>query len=822
MIINKGRRAFTFTCIYNPPGIHSEDLLSLISTIEGPNIIVGDFNLPHLEMTGNKTEFERKFTSLCIQSNLTQLVRDCTRYSNNSSSLLDLVMTNETDLIHELKVMNGLGRSDHCSIMFEINHPIPHKDTKKIIKQYSRADYTSIKRTLLEQEWHEILASDIDTSWSRFSKIIRETDKKYVPTAVLSRKNKVWFNREASNLMKKKRRRWDEFKTNKISLREYKTTCNYVVKQLRLIKKKYENRIFDNKNKQQFYSYVNRALNEQNCLPKLKSNNEILSDQEAADQFIRTFQEVYEPVSNRLSVEYDSVPETITIEELKNSLSRISPSKPAGEDKIHPSLIHFCKNELFEPLLLLYNKSITQRKFPKELKKSSITPVFKSGSRFDAKNYRPIHVTDALSKPLEAIMMRRMNEHLNSIQFKNDSQHGFVQRRSVTTNLIESSFDWINALNRNEVTDIIYFDFSKAFDKMNILILINKMTALGFPEYMVNWTQDYLRDRTLRVRVGDCLSHEIKATSGVPQGSVLGPFLFGIYVSQPPSLSICNVKQFADDVKLYASFDKKSTTASQLIQQDINSFVNWTENELKMTLNSSKTTVIHIGNMNPKNEYNINGSRISAQLHQRDLGVIISHDLSWEKHINSMVRSAFGVVYMIKKSFTSLTRKQFLLIYKTFIRPKIEFCSSVWSPHHQYLISMVEKVQRKATKLVNNISHLPYNSRLSYLGLTTLETRRLRGDLIEMFKIMRGYYDIPSEPLFTPRTQRLRRQTVQLKGHCYTLAKPFSRLDLHKHSLFSRQIHTWNGLPSHIIQSTSLNEFKNLIDLHITTHVVNE
>ena len=464
--------------------------------------------------------------------------------------------------------------------------------------------------------------------------------------------------------MKRKKKAWIDLKNNRISYKDYRKTANSVTKELKLIKKKYEDKLFQSNNKKQFYSYINRILNEDHCIPRLKLNEQELTDEEAANLFVMHFKSVYEPESQVITFDIESDPEDISEEELVMSLKRITPSKPAGEDGIHPTIIHNCFYELIEPLHQLYNKSLRERKVPNGLKKSRVTPIFKSGNRYDVKNYRPIHVTDALSKPLESIMMQRMQKHLVETNFKNENQHGFCQKRSVTTNLLESTYDWINSLDQNLVTHVIYFDFSKAFDKMNINRLLIQMRTLCFPEYIISWTQDYLRNRSMHVRIGNKTSIDVHITSGVPQGSVLGPFLFRLYVSSTPTLSFCKLKQFADDVKLYASFNPNSITAHKSIQEDVNTFVMWTQDNLQMTLNSSKTTVLHIGSKNPKHNYFIDKTKLNQTNYQRDLGILISRDLSFEKHIFNTIQSTFGIIYMIKKSFTSLTKKQFMIIYK--------------------------------------------------------------------------------------------------------------------------------------------------------------
>jgi ribonucleases P/MRP protein subunit RPP40 len=228
-----------------------------------------------------------------------------------------------------------------------------------------------------------------------------------------------------------------------------------------------------------------------------------------------------------------------------------------------------------------------------------------------------------------------------------------------------------------------------------------------------------------------------------------------------------------------------------------------------MLFNVAKCGVVHIGYNNPKENYTLGGIQINTLHEERDLGVIIDDNLKSRKQCAKAVSAANATLGMIKRSFINREKKTILALYKSVVRPKLEYCIQAWRPYLKKDIELMERVQHRATKLISSLRKETYENRLKLLGLTTLETRRLRGDLIEAFKIMKGYEDISWQTFFTMSS------TAQLRGHHQKFYKHSVRLDIRKYSFSQRVINEWNLLPDEIFECTTVNNFKNQLDLHL-------
>ena len=351
-----------------------------------------------------------------------------------------------------------------------------------------------------------------------------------------------------------------------------------------------------------------------------------------------------------------------------------------------------------------------------------------------------------LSRILEKIIKSRLVDFITENDILNKDQHGFIAGRSCLTNLLHTIEDLITSLDNGDVIDEILLDFAKAFDKVPHQRLLFKLRQYGISGNTYNWIESFLNSRKQSVRVMDQYSRKATVRSGVPQGSVLGPILFLIFINDLPSNIRSKIKLFADDTKIYRIIH--CLNDADMLQQDLDELVNWSE-KWRMEFNASKCHVLHFSGKNRQYLYHIKGTLLNSSDAERDLGVLISKDLKPSKHIKEVVRKANQCLGMIRRSFTHIDSEIFLLVYKTFIRPKLEYCSNIWSPYLLKDINLLENVQRRATKMVIGLHALPYEERLKKLDLFSLHHRRLRGDLILLFKIFNGLVDVKVEDFFS-------------------------------------------------------------------------
>ena len=373
-----------------------------------------------------------------------------------------------------------------------------------------------------------------------------------------------------------------------------------------------------------------------------------------------------------------------------------------------------------------------------EWKFAKITPIFKKGGKTKPENYRPVSLTSQPCKVMERIIREQITDHLETNNLLSVHQHGFRKKRSCLTNLLESIETWTKIVDNGTPLDIVYCDYRKAFDTVSHRHLIRKLSAYGLKGQVLAWLSDFLRERWQAVAVGNSVSSSTRVTSGVPQGSVLGPVLFLLYVNELPELTNSNLKMFADDVKLFRGIE--SDTDAQILQDDLNTLCHWSEDWL-LQFNTMKCKVMHVGHCNPSHDYIMgqpDGTKDKLQVSkvERDLGVHIADTLKATSHCQIAAKKASAALRQLRMAFPTLKVSSFRPLFTTYVRPHIEYCMQAVGPFVRKDVKVLESVQRRATKLVRDIKHLPYEERLKRVKLISIEDRLRRGDLIETYKLL--------------------------------------------------------------------------------------
>jgi hypothetical protein len=311
----------------------------------------------------------------------------------------------------------------------------------------------------------------------------------------------------------------------------------------------------------------------------------------------------------------------------------------------------------------------------------------------------------------------------------------------------------------------------------------------------------------MRVGLRGAFSNLLEVLSGVPQGSVLGPLLFLLFVNELPTWIVSNMKMFADDTKMWSKITSASDSVD--LQNDLNRLADWSS-IWQLKFNPDKCKVMSIGHKQATKYFMNDGTgprQLEAVSEERDLGVYITVDLKPSTQCIKAAAKARRIVGMVKRNFKRLDKKDFILIYKTYIRPHLEYCVQAWSPHLIKDIEVLERVQRAATNLVPELRRFEYKERLRRLGITSLEVRRERGDMIETFKILKGKEQINRDQFF-----QLDNNEHGLRGHDWKIVKSRSRLDLRKYSFSQRVVNGWNRLPASVVDAETVNRFKNAYD----------
>ena len=502
------------------------------------------------------------------------------------------------------------------------------------------------------------------------------------------------------------------------------------------------------------------------------------------------------------------MPEDITYNDVLHRLQNLDQNKACGPDKLHPALLRNSSSSFALPLTLIFRESLASSQLPVQFRSANVTPLYKKGDKTEATNYRPVSLTSVPCKILEGIIRNKIEKYFYENKLLAGQQHGFVKKKSCTTNLLET-IDFITFAIENGIpVDVVLLDFAKAFDTVAHKRLLLKLKAYGIDGLVLKWIESFLTNRRQRIVKGEIVSSWVDIFSGVPQGSVIGPFLFVIYINDLPNIMKNMTKLYADDTKILSTVN--SDLHVGLIQNDLDRAFKWSEDWL-LRFNINKCVVMHYGSSNTKRPLFINGIKLSESESERDLGVIFNINLKWKDQVTTAIGKANQMLGRIKKSFARFYCRLLRSLYVTFIRPLLEFAIPVWSPYLKGDCEALERVQHRATKFVHTISNLKYEDRLIALGLTTLNVRRKRGDLIQLYKFMHGIDVIEINKSFSLVNNNLR-------GHCFKYYKEINRLPSREHFFFNRIANLWNSLPNEVVSALSVDTFKAALDCWLSSN----
>ena len=407
------------------------------------------------------------------------------------------------------------------------------------------------------------------------------------------------------------------------------------------------------------------------------------------------------------------------------------------------------------------------------------------------------------SKVLESIVRDHLLSHFASTGLLHDAQHGFLPRRCCTTQLLAVMEDWSAAVEAGDPVDIAYLDLSKAFDSVPHQRLLGKLRSYGVGGKLLCWIEAFLIGRTQRVVIQGSKSSWAPVTSGIPQGSVLGPTLFTIFVNDMPSHVVNKVMLFARDTKLYCS----APDSAAGLQQDLDSLADWSEKWL-LPFNASKCKVMHVGSRNPEREYHLNDVQLKVAEEEKDLGVVIDRRLKFHSQTAAAISRASQILAVVRRSFANIDEVTLPLLYKSMVRPLLEYGNTIWGPHSKVDQKKLERVQRRATKMVASIKNLPYPLRLRRLELPSLYFRRRRGDMVTVYQLLHGGMDTQAEKFLT------RHESNQTRGHGWKLCKPRAKSLTRRNAFSTRVVNDWNALPAAVVTAESLTSFKARLDRH--------
>lgn len=786
-------------------------------------LICGDLNLPNIDWSIDNSvrcsdaTCSGVFLDLYYNHGLKQFVTEPTRLDN----ILDLVLSNDNNCVFNVRSVEPFGTSDHSQICFDVLYSSQQCTSTSVIRNFKHADWAKIRSFLDKVDFYSLFNSNLPAKliMSIFYDIIRSSLDQFVPNkrlAVSRRSNYIHYPYRIRRLILKKSTAWRthrNFKT-KESLESYKCIaheCKFTIDDFIA---NYENNLTVNGNLGDFFRYANNKFCCKSTIgPIQDSTGYFTTDPKRKAEILqRAFQNNYTTDNGNLpSMEKRTSSELcrayFTPSLVRRVIKKLNIKTKGGPDEIPPIFFKNCCDELSYPLALFFTFSFENSILPEVWLKSFITPIFKKGNSSDPNNYRPISLTCTMCKIMESIIKDQLVQYLNNKGLISKYQHAFIKNHSTATNILESINDWLVGIKSPNCTDVVYIDFSKAFDSIVISKLLLKLHCYGISGLLLSWIKCFLSDRTQCVVVDRCQSLFNKVTSGVPQGSVLGPILFILYINDIDCVCCGNVKLqlFADDAKIYSSINIDRASVS--LQQSLDNLCHWAS-DWQLVINISKCAVLSVCSkpLLTDHAYSINGIVVTHHNSYNDLGITVCQNLSFNGHINNIVSRARQRVSILFRGFSSRNCNVLRRAYITYVRPIVEYNTIVWNPCVKYLIDIIERVQRNFSKRIPSLSSMTYAERLAFLNLETLELRRLHFDLIFYYKVFNHLAPFDPETLFSMHTP-----PPNLRSSSEVVKMPFKSSDKLVSGIFYRSIDAWNSLPLDVRFTPTLPCFKRRI-----------
>ena len=826
----KGRgRDIGIFVIYRSPNStreNDEALCDLMRQMNGNYILVGDFNFPGIkwEMGGSDAK-GRAFYDTIEDMHMTQHVEEPTHISGN---LLDLVISSDENMVRDVRMEGRLAASDHELIEVEFLLDVKQNHGIEYVRDYARGDFIEMRRCMMNIQWAQELENlGVEESW----RFIKGKLTKLVEALVPMKKKRSagappWLDRDVKKAIREKKKAWNIWKKsgNLEEKREYRMWETKTKKLIRNRKNALERQVAkDSKlNPKRFFSFINSARRSRSSIGPLNSNGFRVVDPKDQAELLNNH---YSSVFTRCDVplptkEYSGTTKLSDIEvnkvKIKDAIDHLREFSAPGPDNVTNKIIVELKNEISFPLAILFRKSLDESCIPDEWRLSNVTPVYKKGSKAEPGNYRPVSLTSNTCKLMERVINETLGEYLGQNVLKN-TQHGFRRGRSCQTNLIEF-FDKVGGwLDESQNVDVLYLDFSRAFDKVDHERMMVKLAAAGIEGKLWAWIKDWLSKRYQRVVVDGEASGWLPVVSGMPQGTVLAGPLFTVYVNDIDELIEALIRLFADDTKMARVI--RNLLDSEQFQADINRLAEWAR-KWAMEFNLAKCKVMHLGRSNPKTVYTMNGVALSETDEEKDLGVWVNSALKPSTQCEVAAKSANQMLGLIAKSFHYRTKSTLIPLYKTLVRPKLEFSAAAWSPWLEKDVDCLEKVQRRLVRLLSNVKGSTYEAKLNDAGLTTLRERRERGDLIEAFKTLNGFNHVNRSDWFEiavpDQTRHGTRSTSTIASDGVedrtTIQRERARTESRNQLYRFRTARAWNLLPDAVRNAKSTNAFKNAYD----------
>ena len=702
-------------------------------------------------------------------------------------------------------------------------------------------DYNLLNNEFVNVNWEKIVDGEIEDFPFKFRFVVYSILAQHCKLNVTGKNRKTLFSRKRKILNRKIQKLKHRLMFSNANRKERSSIINNINKMENEKKNIFLCEVLSEEEKaiakismdnKYFFKYVNRDKFTSNSSPKILINKEgkAVSDPEKiADLLQNQYESVFSTPLSKLDIEKYSysnplpntkiLPLNLTNEHIVAAIDEIKPNSSCSPADIPAKVFKGCKFSLSKPLTMFWKKSLECGKIPSHYKNQIVKPIHKKGPKVLARNWRPVALTPHEVKIIERVFRGDISSYLESNHMINENQHGFRKNHSCTTQLMTNlDFIFTNAINGDEV-DSIYIDYAKAFDKVDHGLLIHKLKGYGIVGEYLSWITDFLNNRFQTVCVNNCFSYTTSVKSGVPQGSVLGPLLFIIYINDLPSfIDNPNVKiyTFADDTKLVSKIASEQDVLH--LQHSLNSVIEWSHiNNMQLNQDKFKLLLFDLATSNANlkllnelpfnnhyHSYSASDFEILPSEYVRDLGVFLDNQINWNIHYHTIYQKSKRISGWILSSFYSRNKVPMLVLFTTLVRPILEYGCVVTFPYLKKDIVLLEQIQRSFTSKIFGFKDLNYWERLEKLDIRSLQRRREKLIITHIWKIKNGLY-----PNNLTLEFKLNRRSNAMKAVLRPLPKvKGALLTKYEESFLIQSCKLWNVLPPSLTHVKIFNSFK--------------
>ncbi|MCP4476079.1 MAG: hypothetical protein GY821_16275 [Gammaproteobacteria bacterium] len=806
---------FRLICSYLAPDVvplsisNTIHCINSLSCVTLPVCLIGDFNLPAIDWSSLSFPQQPHYISFMFDmvffNGFSQFVTVPTR----GKSILDLLFTNDSGLLSSFEVILPFTDScDHHCIRFSLNYfdASSGGSIDRRYRDFKRTDWDSARLFLTSINWIVCFANcvSVDQYWDGFLGVINALICNFVPLSTAT--THLRYPRHIRRLLARKRRAWvPAFRASPSQRARYNRLCIQCSRAIKRFDILHEEKVISSRNIGTFYNFVKRKRSSYRSVCPLKrfDGSTAVTDVDKAtvlnNHFSSTFT-VDDGLDHVFALRCNGKLSTVEFPPyvVRDKLSKLKRSFSCGPDGVPKILLKMLASEICVPLARIFEYSFGHAVLPAMWRCADVVPLFKKGCTSEPGNYRPISLTCTCCRVMESIVKDSLGKFLLSHKLISPYQHGFTAGRSPCTQLLECLDDWSKCVRDNMGVYVVYIDFAKAFDTVNHRKLLIKLRGYGICGGVISWIRSFLTDRFQRVKIDHTYSTWLPVTSGVPQGSVLGPLLFLLYVNDLPDLlpSAVTPKLFADDLKIYAPVGNSTS-----LQHALHLLLEWCF-RWQLHVQPLKCHVLPVGcAINDDTAFTLGTVVLHKVDSCRDLGVIMSSSLNFVEHYSSIVEKAGRALAVLFRCFRTSNKRMLLLAFNVYVRPILEYCSPVWNPCLIGNIKTLESVQRNFTRRLFsrcNLDYQEYESRLNTLNISSLAHRRRIADLLLCYQI---------------KTLRIKVGDILSwsSHHPYRLFVDHPRVNFRRHFFSHRIMQDWNRLGNDISDCESLNSFRRLL-----------